>query len=118
MTVANTAPFIEYEANGFTKTFSLPFFVYGKDNISIKVDEKLISSSIYEYDPTTNSVVFFKAPFKTAKIAIYRDTPLERSTNYKTYDNSLRPETLNSDFDKLWYAIQEQSFYIRTMNPS
>lgn len=110
MTVANTAPFIEYEANGFTKTFSLPFFVYGKDNISIKVDEKLISSSIYEYDPTTNSVVFFKAPFKTAKIAIYRDTPLERSTNYKTYDNSLRPETLNSDFDKLWYAIQEQSF--------
>lgn len=39
---------------------------------------------------------------------MYRETELNRDTNYQKYDNSFRPEAVNYDFDKIWHVLQEQ----------
>lgn len=40
-------------------------------------------------------------------IEVTRTTTAERSTNYATYNNSLRPEVLNKDIDRIWLKMQE-----------
>ncbi|MCG2937595.1 hypothetical protein, partial [Escherichia coli] len=47
------------------------------------------------------------APISQSKIILQRDTPLLRSTDYQTYNNSLRPQPVNNDFDKIWLKLQE-----------
>lgn len=107
MTVPNQTPYKEYTANGTTSKFTLGFYVTGKDNIVVKMNGSLVASVLYTYNPLDNSVSFNTPPKAGTLVAIARYTVLERTTQYKTSDNSFRPDTVNYDFDRVWYSLQE-----------
>lgn len=68
-----------------------------------------VSINDYNYDASTNAIVFNTAPSNGSEVIIERVTSLARSINYQTYDNSFRPETLNYDLDRIWRVLQEQN---------
>lgn len=107
MTVENITPYISYTSNGTVKTYSVPFYVTDKNNITVKINGVLQAASAYSYKKLDNTITFYSAPTKGVDIEIERRTPLERSANYDTFSNKLRPETLNAELDKVWHSLQE-----------
>lgn len=59
------------------------------------------------YSIHDNTVVFSTPPNEGDLVELTRDTQLDRETNFKSYDNSFRPETINFDLDKIWLVLQE-----------
>lgn len=107
MTVENINPIQHFTSNGETTVFAISFAVEGKNNIKVTVNGSVVSVNDYSYDALTKAVVFNAAPEDGAEVVVERVTSLDRSINYQTYDNSFRPETLNYDFDRIWWKIQE-----------
>ncbi|QTD58730.1 hypothetical protein J4G44_10480 [Acinetobacter towneri] len=64
-------------------------------------------TAVGSYSVVNGAVIFGAAPADGSMITLCRDTKLDRTTNYKTYDNSFRPESVNWDFDKIWHVLQE-----------
>lgn len=54
----------------------------------------------------SGNITFTTAPANGTKIARYRQTVLERTTDYQDAGDFLA-DTVNPDFDRIWYAIQE-----------
>ena len=105
MPVQKQTPSIEYECNGITKVFPINFDCHDSDHLIVKLDD--IDTPIGMWALSNGSVNFYAAPQIGSKLSIQRNTPLERLTEYNSYDNSMRPEVLNKDLDRTWYAIQE-----------
>ncbi|RKG50855.1 SGNH/GDSL hydrolase family protein [Acinetobacter cumulans] len=61
------------------------------------------------YSIVGDSVVFSTTPNEGDLVELTRDTQLDRETNFKSYDNSFRPETINFDLDKIWLVLQESN---------
>jgi hypothetical protein len=61
------------------------------------------------YSIVGDSVVFSTPPNEGDLVELTRDTQLDRETNFKSYDNSFRPETINFDLDKIWLVLQESN---------
>lgn len=104
MTVSNQTPYVEYTANGSTTNFALTFDCDNPDNLIVKID------GIEVIDTWTlqgSTVVFITAPIANSIVSIERNTPLERTTNYQTYDDSFSPKPVNKDFDSIWHVLQE-----------
>lgn len=108
MAVSEQVPYIEYMANGATKTFALTFECQNKDHLMVFLNDIAVLPTAFSL--SLGNVVFNSAPLLGTKVQLQRSTPLSRSTNYQSYNNSLRPNALNSDFDRLWLAMQEQHF--------
>ncbi|MEQ1298863.1 hypothetical protein ABLT94_13385 [Acinetobacter soli] len=108
MAVANQTPYKEYIGNGTTKIFPLEFDCDDADHLIVKVNDiEVPALNNWSLNTNTGSVVFAIAPISQSKIILQRDTPLLRSTDYQTYNNSLRPQPVNNDFDKIWLKLQE-----------
>ena len=107
MTVENQIPYQTYTANGTDSSFALGFYVEDKANFIVKIDDTTISNNNYIYNNTTNSIMFNSAPTAGQIITIERNTSLDRTINYSTYNNTFRPETLNFDLDRIWRKLQE-----------
>ncbi|MEQ1141839.1 hypothetical protein [Acinetobacter soli] len=108
MAVANQTPYKEYIGNGTTKIFPLEFDCDDADHLIVKVNDiEVPALNNWSLNTNTGSVVFANAPISQSKIILQRDTPLLRSTDYQTYNNSLRPQPVNNDFDKIWLKLQE-----------
>lgn len=107
MTVKNIKPIQHHTANGTSKTFSFDFEVENKENIVVFIDGEPKHPSEYDYFENPRTIQFKVIPTKGSKITVQRVTSLDRSINYQTSDNSFRPEVLNKDLDRTWYAIQE-----------
>ncbi|MBU3083160.1 hypothetical protein [Acinetobacter seifertii] len=108
MAVANQTPYKEYIGNGTTKIFPLEFDCDDADHLIVKVNDiEIPALNNWSLNTNTGSVVFAIAPISQSKIILQRDTPLLRSTDYQTYNNSLRPQPVNKDFDKIWLKLQE-----------
>ncbi|WEI10448.1 hypothetical protein PYR73_05590 [Acinetobacter soli] len=108
MAVANQTPYKEYIGNGTTKIFPLEFDCDDADHLIVKVNDiEVPALNNWTLNTNTGSVVFAIAPISQSKIILQRDTPLLRSTDYQTYNNSLRPQPVNNDFDKIWLKLQE-----------
>ncbi|WEH90003.1 hypothetical protein PX669_07245 [Acinetobacter soli] len=108
MAVANQTPYKEYIGNGTTKIFPLEFDCDDADHLIVKVNDiEVPAVNNWTLNTNTGSVVFAIAPTSQSKIILQRDTPLLRSTDYQTYNNSLRPQPVNKDFDKIWLKLQE-----------
>lgn len=110
MTVENQLPYQSFIANGSTTIFTLNFVVEGKDNIDVYIDDKLLSMDYYSYDNQLNAIVFNVAPQQNAKVNLKRNTVVDRSIQYATYNNTFRPEVLNEDLDRIIRILQEQGF--------
>ena len=105
MAVQEQTPYIEHIANGVTTSFALEFEFKDKDHLIVFVD--YVEPSACTWSLANGSVVFGTAPADGKIISIQRNTPFRRDTNFQSYDNSLRPATINKDFDWIWYKLQE-----------
>lgn len=110
MTVENQVPHQSYTANGVDVSYTLSFYVEGKDNLEVTIGSVVQSKNNYNYDAATNSVVFNKPLAKGVIVEIKRVTPIEREIQYATYNNTFRPETLNFDIDRIIRILQELGF--------
>jgi hypothetical protein len=111
MTVSNQTPYVEYTANGSTTNFTLTFDCDNADNLIVKVNDV---EAIGTWTLQGSTVVFITAPIANSIVSIERDTPLERTSNYQTYDDSFSPKPVNKDFDSIWWKLQE--LYYKLIN--
>ena len=108
MAVPEQTPYKEYVGNGVTTNFALEFTCNSKQELKVFIND--IEPELSTWSLTSGSVSFTTAPTLGSKIVLKRATKLERTTNYSSVNNSFRPETINKDFDRIWYAIQEQNY--------
>ena len=107
MAVAEQTPYKEYIGNGVTKIFPLGFDVLAQDHLIVLVNDLEPTVGSWSLDAVNDTVAFALPPANGANIKIRRDTPLERSNDYKNYNSSLKPEAINSDLDNIWRKLQE-----------
>lgn len=105
MAVQEQTPQIEYVANGVTKSFPLTFDCEDQDHLIVTVNDAELS--VGSWVLIDENVSFKVAPANGSNIVIQRNTPLQRTTTYKTYNNSFRPEPVNKDLDRIWWKLQE-----------
>lgn len=105
MAVPEQTPYIEHTGNGVTTSFSLGFQCESKDHLIVLVDE--IEPPIATWSLTGGNVVFTTAPAAGKKITLQRNTPFNRTAEYQSFNNSFRPQTVNIDFDRIWWKLQE-----------
>lgn len=105
MAVQEQTPYIEYVANGTTKVFPLTFDCDDQDHLIITIDGD--EPSMGSWLLIDGSVSFKTAPPNNSKIIFQRNSPVKRTANYSTYNNSFRPEPVNKDFDRIWWKLQE-----------
>lgn len=110
MSVPEQTPYKEYTGNGVTKNFALEFTCDSKQELKVFIDN--VESELSTWSLVGGSVVFTTAPASGSKIVLKRATKLERTTNYSSINNSFRPEAINKDLDRIWYAIQEQNYKV------
>lgn len=105
MAVQEQTPYIEHVANGVTTSFVLGFVCDSADMLVVTVND--LPTNVGDWSFSNGNVVFQYPPLSESIIKIWRNSPLVRSTTFKTYDNSLNPNSLNLDLDKIWLVIQE-----------
>ena len=105
MAVSEQTPYTEYTANGTTTSFALEFYCEKKEHLIVLVDD--IEPAIGSWLLSNGAVVFGTAPTTGKKITIQRNTPFSRNTDYQSYNNSFRPQSVNGDFDRVWLKLQE-----------
>ena len=108
MSVPEQTPYKEYTANGVTTSFAVTFQCLSKDTLIVTINGVEQSPTLWSF--TGGNVVFIAAPANLAIVGIKRSTALKREVTYQTYDNSLRPDVLNSDIDRLWHVLQENKY--------
>lgn len=107
MAVPEQTPYKEYTANGVTKIFPLEFDVLEQDHLIVLVNDLEPTVGSWSLDAENDTVVFALPPANGANIKIRRDTPLERPNDYGNYNATLKPTTVNTDFDNIWRKLQE-----------
>ena len=107
MAVAEQTPYKEYTANGITKIFPLGFDVLEQDHLIVLMDDIEPTVGSWSLDALNDAIVFILPPIVGSNIKVRRDTPFERSNDYKNYNSSLKPEAINSDLDNIWLKLQE-----------
>ncbi|WEI17400.1 hypothetical protein PY247_12965 [Acinetobacter proteolyticus] len=105
MSVPEQIPYIEYMANGVTTTFGLGYECSNPNELLVLKDG--VPALFGTWSLISNSVIFNEPPSIYTKITIERNSKLDRTTEYSTYDNSFKPEAVNDDFDRIIYMIQE-----------
>ncbi len=108
MAVLEQTPYKEYVGNGVTTNFALGFTCDLKQELKVFIND--IEPELSTWSLVGGSVVFTTAPVSGSKIVLKRATKLERTTNYSSVNNSFRPEAINKDFDRVWHALQDQSY--------
>lgn len=103
MPVQEAIPYSEALGNGVSKSFALGFPCEKKEYLIVKVGDVQTS----EWSLSNNTVTFTTAPELNVFIQFKRETKIERTTDYATYNDSLRGEVLNKDFDKVYEILQE-----------
>lgn len=109
MTVQNIVPYEKYVTSGSDSVYTVSYYVEDKDNLLIKLNDEVVSKNEYNYIKSSNAIQFNTTLLANQKLEIFRKTKLERATNFESYNNTLRPEALNNDLDKIWLNLQEQS---------
>lgn len=110
MAVPEQTPYKEYTANGVTTVFPLEFDVLQQDHLIVFIDDVEPSTGSWSLDSVNDTVIFNVPPASGSIIKIRRDTPLQRTTDYSTYNNSFRADPVNLDFDNIWRKLQELGF--------
>ena len=107
MAVPEQTPYKEFTANGISKVFPLEFDVLEQDHLIVLVNDLEPTVGSWSLDTQNDTVVFALPPANGANIKIRRDSPLSRSTDYESYNNSFRPKPVNDDLDNIWRKLQE-----------
>lgn len=105
MAVSEQTPYIEYTANGVVASFVLGFDCESKDHLIVTLDG--VEPPAGSWSLIGGAVVFTTAPANGVLVVVHRNTPFSRTTDYQSYNNSFRPHSVNGDFDRVWWKIQE-----------
>lgn len=106
MAVSEQTPYKEYTANGSANSFALEFDCENQDHLIVLVDD--VEPVVGTWSLSDGAVVFGTAPINGKKITIQRNTPVLRSTNFQSFNNSFRPDAINKDLDRVWLRLQEE----------
>lgn len=109
MAVPEQIPYVGYTANGVANEFAINFDLHDPQFLIVTLNKEIPILGGYTVDILNQKVIFGVAPTAGDQVEFYRDTKLDRVTEYKSYDNSFRPEALNWDLDKIWMTLQEQN---------
>ncbi|HAV5308003.1 TPA: hypothetical protein JI040_00490 [Acinetobacter baumannii] len=105
MAVPEQTPFIEYTANGTTTVYPLTFDCDKSEYLIVSLDGE--EAPVGSWSFVNGSVTFNTAPASGVVVIIQRNTPLKRTTDYQSYNNSFKPSSVNKDFDWIWWKLQE-----------
>ncbi|EDZ9931333.1 hypothetical protein GJ842_24345 [Salmonella enterica] len=108
MSIPVQTPFNLYIANGSTTVFPYRFLLTQASDLRVTVNGKTASSGFSvsgEGNQSGGQVTFSTPPTNGTRIAILRNIPLRRDTEYQD-NGDLLASTINADFDRLWMAIQ------------
>ena len=108
MPVQEQTPYIKYVANGVTQTFATEFDCESKDQLVVMLNGEEPSFTSWSY--ADKQVTFLIAPVVDTVVELKRQSKLNRTTDYQSFNHTLNYRALNSDFDRIWYAIQEQNY--------
>ncbi|WP_278651295.1 hypothetical protein, partial [Burkholderia lata] len=120
MTVPVQEPTVTYTGNGVTTSFTYPFRIIQDADLTITVDDATppVPPTITGIgDLSGGSVVFATAPVVGAKVVLFRSVELERFNDYQD-NGDLLADTVNSDFDRLWMALQSFAYLTGSGDPS
>lgn len=107
MSVPEQVPYKEYRATGSNNSFEITFYLPDPKDLVVMVNKEI--PLVGAYSIQGNTVVFGTPPNEGDLVELTRDTQMDRETNFKSYDNSFRPETINFDLDKIWLVLQESN---------
>lgn len=119
MTISTTTtPRVQYNGNGVTTIFSVPFVFGSSDSIVVILTEDSIDTTqtlTTDYTVSgggtpaaTGSITMISAPASGTVLTIYRDTNLTQELDYISYD-AFPAESHESALDKLTLITQELS---------
>lgn len=112
--VSEEIPTASSTANGVSTSFPYNFTVLDSGDLVVKGTLSGATTTYsYGVDYTisglgspTGSADFMTPPAAGTLIVRYRDTALKRTTDYQD-NGDLLADTVNDDFNRLWYALQE-----------
>ncbi|ELP9164857.1 hypothetical protein R1640_002042 [Salmonella enterica] len=108
MSIPVQTPFNLYIANGSTTVFPYRFLLTQVSDLRVTANGQTVSfgfSVSGEGNQSGGQVTFSSPPANGTKIAIMRNIPLRRDTEYQD-NGDLLASTINADFDRLWMAVQ------------
>jgi hypothetical protein len=110
MAVPSESPVNSSVANGVTTSFPYTFTLLSDSDMVVKVTDTSGVESVktlgVDYTLSGGAVVFTVAPASGYIVTRYRDSALARTTDYQN-NGDILAATVNADFDRLWYALQE-----------
>jgi len=116
MPINAETPIATSTANGVTTVFPYSFTVLKTGDLVVTATDTLGNVTTYTYGvdytlsgigTSAGSVTFGVAPANGLIITRYRSSALSRATDYQQ-NGDLLSDTLDSDFDRLWMALQER----------
>ena len=116
MAVTEQSPTSSFTANGVTTVFAFAFLLLQESDLVVQVTDTsgVVTTKTLGMDytiagvgvATGGTVTFTAAPASDYKVVIFRDSAIERATDYQN-NGDLLAETVNKDFDRLWLVLQE-----------
>lgn len=105
MPVHEELPYSEATGNGVTTQFPLGFTCDHKIFLKVRLNDSYVNDDLWSLKKDT--VTFKTAPETDSYIQFKRETKIERTIDYATYNDSLRGEILNKDLDTVYKILQE-----------
>lgn len=108
MAVQNQTPVASFTTNGVTKVFPYAFMLLDADDLVVTLDGVTVSSGFTISGVGVaggGNITFATAPATDQTLVLRRVIALQRLTDYQR-NGDLLAATLNTDFDRLWQALQ------------
>jgi len=109
MTVADTPPWVQYQADGAQAAFTFPFPVLSAADLQVVFDAGAAPGA-HTIDGVGNSeggtVIFPSPPPAGTRITLYRDMPVARTSDF-TEAGDFRASALNAELDALAMMVQQ-----------
>lgn len=109
ITIGDTRPFVQYAADGTQTAFTYPFAILAASDLVVVFDDGAAPGS-HTIDGVGaedgGTVTFDTAPASGVRITIYRDMPVERTTDF-VESGEFRASALNGELDRLTMMIQQ-----------
>lgn len=116
MAVTEQIPLNSYTANGVTTVFAFSYLLLQAADLAVQITDAngVTTTKTLNVDYTVaglnvnagGTVTFTAAPANGHKVVIYRDSAIERNTDYQD-NGDLLADTVNLDFDRLYLLMQE-----------
>ncbi|EAM6080675.1 hypothetical protein CDJ04_07145 [Salmonella enterica] len=111
MSIPVQTPFNLYIANGSTTVFPYRFLLNQASDLQVTINGNPVTTGFQVSgagNPSGGNVTFSVSPVAGTKIAITRNLPLRRDTEYQD-NGDLLASTINADFDRIWMALQGEN---------